>query len=143
MQGLKFCRLFLFDSKLSACCSYKHQIPIETSTSPYMYPIWLPFDKQYPIWLWYPRQDLNLHTLRHCVLSAACLPFHHSGIIIWRRALMPPQIGLLLRNAFQACPRLSRITLHRRVFFNDVFDDGGDRRCRSPFISEHSAFEAG
>ena len=26
------------------------------------------------------RQDLNLHGLRHGILSPACLPFHHSPI---------------------------------------------------------------
>lgn len=28
--------------------------------------------------LWWARQDLNLHGLRHGILSPACLPFHHS-----------------------------------------------------------------
>lgn len=27
---------------------------------------------------WWARQDLNLHGLRHGILSPACLPFHHS-----------------------------------------------------------------
>src|SRR5436853_3825548 len=28
---------------------------------------------------WCPREESNLHALRHTVLSRACLPFHHSG----------------------------------------------------------------
>ena len=27
----------------------------------------------------YPQRDSNPHAVRHCVLSAACLPFHHVG----------------------------------------------------------------
>ena len=30
----------------------------------------------------YPRPDLNRHASRHRILSATCLPFHHSGIIL-------------------------------------------------------------
>ncbi len=29
--------------------------------------------------IWCPREELNLHALRHSLLKTACMPFHHSG----------------------------------------------------------------
>ena len=60
MQGLKFCHLFLFDSKLSACCSYNQLITVETFTSPY-------------------GTGDRIRTCKLLVLSEHCIPFQHRG----------------------------------------------------------------
>ena len=39
------------------------------------------FPVRNPIPKWCAREDLNLHALRHQILSLACLPFHHARII--------------------------------------------------------------